>query len=89
MEGVEVHLNAFITSVVDGSEWSASLSSRFISLRKSPQCSLDNRLGGPQSRSGSCGVQNNLFLLPIAMGPRTNLGDVQKGKFLTLPGLEL
>jgi hypothetical protein len=31
---------------------------------KVPRNPLDRRLGGPESRSGLCGAQNNLFLLP-------------------------
>jgi hypothetical protein len=44
---------AFLTSALDGVEWSASRPGRLIS-GKEPQYPLDRRLGGPQSRSG-CG----------------------------------
>jgi hypothetical protein len=49
--GVEVSLHTFLTSALDGGEWSVSL----CSLVKSPQYPLYRRLGGPQSRSGRCG----------------------------------
>jgi len=44
--GVEVYLYAFLTSALDGDEWSASRPSRF-----NPRYLFDRRLGGPQSRS--------------------------------------
>jgi hypothetical protein len=42
----------FLTSVLDGGEWSVSLLGRFTPSGKSPFSPLDRRLGGPQSRSG-------------------------------------
>jgi hypothetical protein len=49
---------SFLTSALDGSEWSASSSSRFTS-----RYPLDRKLGEPQSRSGRRGVQKNLLSL--------------------------
>jgi hypothetical protein len=45
----------FLTSALDGGEWSASRPGRFIPQVKSTWYSLDRRLGGPQSRSGHSG----------------------------------
>jgi hypothetical protein len=36
---------------------------------KSPRYTLDKRLGGPQCRSGRCGLEKNLFP-PAGIGPR-------------------
>jgi hypothetical protein len=46
----------FLTSVEDGGEWSASCPCRFTSEKWYP---LDRRLGGPQSRSGRYGEEEN------------------------------
>jgi hypothetical protein len=46
--GVEVYLRAFLTSALDGGEWSASRPGRFTPQGKSPRYPLDRRLGGPQ-----------------------------------------
>jgi hypothetical protein len=45
---VDVYTHVFFTSELVGGEWSASRG-------KSPQCPLDRRSGGPQSRSGRHG----------------------------------
>jgi hypothetical protein len=50
-EGVEVQLHSFLNSALDGGNWSASRPGRY-TLWKEPQCPLERRLGGPQSRSG-------------------------------------
>jgi hypothetical protein len=43
------------------------------SSAKNPRYSLDNRLGGPQSRSVRCGVENNLLTLRESnLGRQTN-----------------
>jgi hypothetical protein len=42
----------FLTSALEGSEWSASRPGRFTPQGKSPRYPLDRRLDGPQSRSG-------------------------------------
>jgi hypothetical protein len=47
-----------MTSALDGGEWSASCSSRF-PLGKKSWYSLDRRLDGPQSKSGSRGEEKN------------------------------
>jgi hypothetical protein len=47
---------------LDAGEWSASSPSRFSSRYR-----LDRRLGGPQSRSGCCGVKKNLSPLSITI----------------------
>jgi hypothetical protein len=53
----------FLTLVLDGCEWSASRSGRFIS-GKEPQYPLDRRLDGSESRYGRLGVEKNLYPLP-------------------------
>jgi hypothetical protein len=50
--GLEVYLHSFLTSALDGGEWSVSLNGHFFPLGKSPRYPLDRRLGGHQSRSG-------------------------------------
>jgi len=47
--GVEVYLHAFVTSTLDGGEWSASRAGR-LTPEKKPRYPLDTRLGWPQSR---------------------------------------
>jgi hypothetical protein len=49
----------FLTSVLDGGEWSASRPGRF-TKGESPRYSLDRRLGGPQSQSGRNVEEKNL-----------------------------
>jgi hypothetical protein len=46
---------SFLTSELDGDEWSASLPGRALPRGKDPQYPLYRRLGGPQSRSGCRG----------------------------------
>jgi hypothetical protein len=55
----------FLTSALDGGEWSASRPCRFTS-REIP---LDTRLGGPQSRFGRCGEEEILPLSGIEPWP--------------------
>jgi hypothetical protein len=40
---------SFLNSALDGGQWSASCSSRFISREIAPQCPLDKRLSGPHT----------------------------------------
>jgi len=47
--GVEVWVHAFLTSVLDGGEWSASNPSHFTPKGKNPWYPLD-RLSGPQNQ---------------------------------------
>jgi hypothetical protein len=47
-------LHAFLTSALDGGEWSVSGPQG-----KIPWYPLDRKLGGPQSRSGRCGEEKN------------------------------
>jgi hypothetical protein len=51
--GVEVYLDAFLTSALDGGEWSTSLPGRFTPRERAPI------LGGPQSRTGRGGDEKN------------------------------
>jgi hypothetical protein len=57
--GVEVQLHAFLTSALDGGEWSASRPGRFTPQGMNPWYLLDRMLGGPQSRSGCGGEEKN------------------------------
>jgi hypothetical protein len=41
---------SFLTSTLDGAEWSTSLSDHFTHMGKNPRYLLDMRLGGPDSR---------------------------------------
>jgi hypothetical protein len=58
----------YSSTILDlGSRWRWVVSSTTPPLyprRKRPRCPLDRRLGGPQSRSGRCGVEKDLFPLP-------------------------
>jgi hypothetical protein len=44
--GVKVQLLAFVTSVLDGCEWSALFPDPFYPLERGQQCPLNRRLGG-------------------------------------------
>jgi hypothetical protein len=46
---------SFLTSALDGGEWSASRPGRALPWGKDPRYPLYRRLGGPQSRSGHRG----------------------------------
>jgi hypothetical protein len=50
----------FLTSVVDGGEWSVSQTGR-LSRRNLTRYSLDRRSDGPQNRSGRCGEKKNII----------------------------
>jgi hypothetical protein len=56
----------FLTSALEGGEWSASRPGRF-TPGKSPRYPLDRRLGGPQNRPGCSGIEKNL----VPAGNRT------------------
>jgi hypothetical protein len=62
--GVEIQLQAFLTSALDWGEWSALHAGRFYLQGKSPCYALDRRLGDPQSRSGHGGEEKNSQPLP-------------------------
>jgi hypothetical protein len=53
----------FLISALNDDDWSASRPGRFTPDGK-PRFPLYRRLGGPQSRSGRCGVENYLLPLP-------------------------
>jgi hypothetical protein len=52
---------SFLTSVLDGGEWSASRPGHTLAPGKGPLYPLYRRLGGPQSRSGHRGYRKNPF----------------------------
>jgi hypothetical protein len=53
--GEEVSSYSFLSSALDGGEWSASRLGRALFPGKDPRYPLYRRLGGPQSRSGHRG----------------------------------
>jgi hypothetical protein len=53
----------FLISAQDGYEWSSSRHCRFTPREESPVPVCNGRLGGPQSRSGRCRVEENLALV--------------------------
>jgi hypothetical protein len=55
---------SFLTSALDGGEWSASRPGRALPWGKDPRYPLDRRLDGPQSRSGHKGQRKNPLPLP-------------------------
>ena len=57
--GVEVQLQSFLTSALDGCEWSVSHPGRFITLDEIPM-SVRRRLAGPYSQSGYFEEERNL-----------------------------
>jgi hypothetical protein len=63
--GMDVYIQAFLTSALVGGEWSDSLPGRFTPGERAPGT---HWIGG-------------------WMGPRAGLDDLEKTKFLTLPGL--
>jgi hypothetical protein len=65
--GEDVWIHTFLTSALDGGEWTASHPGRFTPGERAPGT---HWIGG-------------------WVGPRADLDDVEKRKFLTLPGSEL
>jgi hypothetical protein len=59
--GAVAYLHAFLISVPDGCEWSTSSVSRFIPGGMIPLHPLDKTLGRPQSRSGGCEEEKNIY----------------------------
>jgi hypothetical protein len=55
---------SFLTSALDGGQWSASCPGRASPLGKDPQYPLDRRLGGPHSWSDTRGSKKNPLPLP-------------------------
>jgi hypothetical protein len=68
--GMALYLHAFLTSVLDEGEWSASRPGRFITGETAPRYPLDRRLDGPQSLSGRDGGKN----ISGSAGNRTPVG---------------
>jgi hypothetical protein len=61
----EWRYNSTILDLSTGWRWLVSFTPRALYSRgKSPLYPLYRRLGGPQSRSGHCGVEKNLLQLP-------------------------
>jgi hypothetical protein len=53
----------FVTSALDGGEWSTLRLGRFTPGGQSPRYPFVRRLDGPQSQSGCCGVEKDPLLL--------------------------
>jgi hypothetical protein len=62
--GVEVQLQAFFPSSLDGGEWSGSRTSRFNPLEKNLRHPLDGRVVGPRRESGWGGEEKKIHPLP-------------------------
>jgi len=60
---VELQFNSFLTSALYEGEWSAACPGSFIPHRKSPQCLLHRKLGGPQSQAQCFGEEKNILSL--------------------------
>jgi hypothetical protein len=70
---VELYLHTFLTSAVDGGEWSASRPGHFIPRGKNPRYPLDRMLGGSQSPSGRNGGREKIPSLPLpGIEPRSS-----------------
>jgi hypothetical protein len=68
--GSVITVPQFLTSLLDEVEWSVGRPDRFTPQGNSPRYTLDRRLGGYYVRSGSWGVEKNLF--PLSRNePRT------------------
>jgi hypothetical protein len=59
-----IKYHAFLTSALDGGEWSVLRPGLFTSGQKTLY-PLDRRLGGPQSRSGRCGEEKYFLSLKL------------------------
>jgi hypothetical protein len=57
--GVQLYGHSFLISAIDGRDWSASRSGRYIILY-----TLDNRLNGHNNRSRYSGEETNILPLP-------------------------
>jgi hypothetical protein len=57
--GVEVYLQAFLSSALDGGEWSTSCLSHFTPVETAPGTQMDRRLRGPHNLSGLGGEEKN------------------------------
>jgi hypothetical protein len=69
----------FLTSALNGDEWSASRQCRFYPGEPGSRHPLDTGLGGPQSRSETYGEQKNpLALLRIEPSKQDTEGNVTK-----------
>jgi hypothetical protein len=78
---------SFLTSALDGGEWSASRPGRGLPRGKDPLYTLDRRLGGPQSRSGHRSWRKNPLPMP-GIEPRSTSRTVhsQTLYWLSYPG---
>jgi hypothetical protein len=80
---------SFLTSAIDGGEWSASRPDRALPREKDPRYTLDRRLGGPQSWSGKEARGNILYLRPGSNPYRSLVESVVRHYYrLNYPGSE-
>jgi hypothetical protein len=63
-EAAEVQLHSFLTSALDGGQWSTARSGSF-TLEKETRYPLNRTLGVPHSRSRRFGGKKRLLLLPV------------------------
>jgi hypothetical protein len=73
----------FLTSALEGGEWSASRPCRFTPEERAPRYPLDRRLAGLQSRSGRYGEEKNV----APSGNRTPA--VQTDRAIPAPGVAI
>jgi hypothetical protein len=71
-EGMEIELHAFLTSALEGGEWSASRRGRFTPRGNTSRYPMDRRLGGPQSRSERSGEEKGKSLSLPGIEPRSS-----------------
>jgi hypothetical protein len=67
-DAVHVQLHIFLTSALDGGEWSASRPGRCTPGKRAPRYPFDRKLGGPQNRAGRHGEEKS----PTPTGTRTS-----------------
>jgi hypothetical protein len=68
--------NSFLTSALDGGEWSASLPGHALPWGKDPRHPFYRSLGGPQSRSGHRGYREKFFAdLPVVQSVVRHYAD--------------
>jgi hypothetical protein len=60
---VDLERHVFLTSALDGGEWSASRPGRFTRGEKSTPYSLDRRPDGPQSQSWRGGEEKSFIIV--------------------------
>jgi hypothetical protein len=65
MEGVEVYLRAFLTTVLDGGEWSASRAGRFNCGERAPGAHWIGTWVGPGAGLDTAVKRKNPIIVPL------------------------